>query len=135
MWRLVLSGGLSLSVLLTTFYTIGVPKSTIFPDKICVYQRRHYEQKKFDSSYVRKLLLQIPDDAYVCAASMFVPHLALRDRIEDFDWNPDTGADYVLIPKSYFGHQRYGKIVFGNLDDFEVVSTDGTVFLLKRIRK
>ncbi len=135
MWRLVLSGGLLLSVLLTTFYTIGVPKSTVFLDQLCVYQGRHYEQKKFDARYARELIRQIPNDATVCAASMFVPHLAMRDWIEDFAWTTNTSAEYVLITDHYFGFSRKGKLVFGNRDEFEVVDTDGTVFLLKRIRE
>ena len=132
-WRIIVASVLLLSTLLTTFYTINIPKSPIMFDQLCVYNSRHYEQRKFDVHYARELIRQVPDDAYICAASMFVPHLALRERVEDFAWNPDTGADYVLIPKDYFDLARDGKPMFGNRDEFEVVATDGTLYLLRRI--
>ena len=131
----VLASALLLSTLLTTFYTIGTPKSYVKREMICVYQRKHYHQKDFDVDYARELMQRIPNDAYVCASSMFVPHLAMRDRIEDFEWNRNTGAEYVLITKSFFDYKQDGELMFGNRDEFEVVDTDGTVFLLKRIQK
>lgn len=131
-WRLTISSALLLSVVLTTFYTIGVPKSTIRVDQLCVYQGRHYRQTNFDTDYARQLIDMIPKDAYVCAASMFVPHLALREHIEDFGSTKDTRAEYVLITDHYFLFQRNKVIMFGNRDDFETVATDGTLYLLHR---
>ena len=131
-WRLTLAGAMVLSVVLTTFYTIGVPKTHVWLDQLCVYQGRHYEQKKFDADYARELIRQIPDDATVCAATMFVPHLAMRDWIEDFAWTTNTNAEYVLITDHYFGFLRDGKLIFGNQDEFEVLSTDGNLYLLRR---
>ena len=132
LWRRVLAGCLLLSVILTTFYTIGVPKSHVRLDHICVYQGRHYEQKAFDANYARELIRQIPDDASVCAASMFVPHLALRDRVEDYAFTVNTTAEYVLITDHYFGFKKNGKLMFGNRDEFDLVSTDGTLYLFRR---
>lgn len=132
LWQRVLSLALLLSVLLTLFYTIGVPKAYVVPEQLCIYQGRHYEQSRFDADYARELIRQIPDDAYVCASTMFVPHLALRHYIEDFVSCPNTGAEYVLITKPYFESRRDGQIIFSNRDDFETVATDGTIFLLKR---
>ena len=132
LWRLVLAGAMFISVVLTTFYTIGVPKTNVWLDQLCVYQGRHYEQKKFDADYARELIKQIPDDATVCAATMFVPHLAMRDWIEDFAWTTNTNAEYILITDHYFGFLRNGKLLFGNRDEFETVSTDGTLYLLRR---
>ena len=127
-----MSGALFVSIVLTTFFTIGVPKSTILVDQLCVYQGRHYRQTKFDADYARQLVKMIPDDAYVCAASMFVPHLALRSQIEDFAYTKDTSAEYVLITKSYFDYKRRGELMFGNSEDFETMATDGTLYLLHR---
>ena len=132
-WRMVLAGTLLLLVILTTFYTIGVPKAYASPEHICVYQDRHYKQSAFDVRYARELIRQIPDDASVCAASMFVPHLALRDHIGDFYYSRNMGADYVLITKPYFDHKVHGTLWFDNRDDFETVATDGTIYLLKRV--
>ena len=130
---------LLISVILTTFYTIGVPKAYYYlqkagfgADRVCVYQGRHYEQAQFDARYARELIRQIPDDASVCVSTVFVPHLALRDRIEDFAWTTNTLAEYVLITDSYFGYERDGKPIFGNRDEFEVVATDGTLYLFRR---
>ena len=131
-WRYIVTGGLLLSVIATTFYTITDPKDQIHRERLCIYLGEHYRQDNFDIQYARHLMELIPDDAYVCAASMFVPHLAQRENIEDFEWNKNTEAEYVLIPKSYFEKREYGgDLIFGNKDDFEVVETDGTLYLMK----
>ena len=132
-WRVVAASVLLVSTLLTTFYTIGVPKTPISVDQLCVYQGRHYRQSKFDADYARQLIEMIPDDAHVCAASMFVPHLALREKIEDFAASNNTKAEYVLITDHYFGFKRYGQPIFSR-DGFEEVATDGTLYLFRRIR-
>lgn len=131
--RLVLASALLLSVILTTFYTIGVPRSYVILDQTCIYQKRHYEQKKYDVRHVRQLMKMIPDDASVCAATDFVPHLALRPEIYDFFKVGDkVSAEYMLIPKGYFDYRIGQKLIFQNRDGYETVATDGEVFLLKK---
>ena len=130
--RLVLASALLLSTLLTTFYTIGEPNSMVLLDQICVFQGRHYQQRKFDVKYARQLIRQIPDNASVSAATVFVPHLALRDDIYDLDNRPNPGADYVMITESYFDKVKYWKRVFPDQDKYETVATDGTLYLLRR---
>lgn len=131
-WRMALGLVLLLSTVLTTFYTIGVPKSTIMVDQLCVYQSRHYQQKDFDADYARELMEMIPEDAYVCAAPMFVPHMAFRRQIEDFSSTKNTQAEYVLITEHYFLFQRNKVILFGNRNEYETVATDGNLYLLRR---
>lgn len=132
-WRYLLSSLLLLSVLTTTFYTVTTPKMPIHRERLCVYLKEHYRQEQFDARYARHLIKQIPKDGYVSAASMFVPHLALREQVEDFEWNKNTEADYVLVPESYFDlKDKDGNLVFGNRASFEVMETDGTLVLLKR---
>ena len=131
-WRMALALALLLSTVLTTFYTIGVPKSTIMVDQLCVYQSRHYQQKDFDTNYTRELIAMIPDDASVCAAPMFVPHMAFRRHIEDFSSTKNTQAEYVLITEHYFLFQKNKVLLFGSRNDYETVATDGTLFLLHR---
>ena len=93
----------------------------------------NYHQDDFDIRYARHLIKQLPDDAYVCAASMFVPRLAMRDKIEDFEWNIDTEAEYVMIPASYIEKKAYGgETIFAHPEAFEVVETDGILYLFKR---
>ena len=130
--RLVLALALLLSTILTTFYTIGEPNSMVLLDQICVFQGRHYQQRKFDVKYARQLIRQIPDDASVSAATVFVPHLALRDDIYDLDNRPNPGADYVMITEPYFDKVKYWKRVFPDHDDYDTVATDGTLYLLRR---
>ena len=131
--RLLLGIALLLSTLLTTFYTIGVPKSYIMVDQLCIYQGRHYQQKDFDTDYARQLMAMIPDDASVCAGRMFVPHLALRPEIYDYYFvAPIVRADYILIPDEYFDMTRGGKPLFYYRDEYETVATDGTVTLFRR---
>ncbi len=130
--RIVLASVLLLSTVLTTFYTIGVPNSMVFLDQVCVYQGRHYQQRKFDAGYARELIKQIPDDASVSAAAMFVPHIALRDSIFDLDNRSNPSAEYVLITEPYFDKKFNWKLVFPDKADYDTLSTDGTLFLLHR---
>lgn len=130
--RMVLAVALLVSTILTTFYTIEVPRSYVVLDQTCIYQGRHYEQKKFDATYARQLIKQIPDDASVSAASMFVPHLALREQIYDLGSRPNPHADYVLITQPYFDAIVYWKKAFPDRDAYETVATDGTIYLLRR---
>lgn len=132
-WRKALGFVLLLSTVLTTFYTIGVPKSTILVDQLCVYQGRHYEQKEFDVRYAYDVIDRIPDDASVCAITPFVPHLAMRNEIRNFANTRDIKTDYVLMTESYFIFEREGVLVLKNRDEYETVATDGTIYLLKRI--
>ena len=132
-WRIVLALCLLLSTVLTTFYTIGVPKSQVWLDQLCVYQGRHYEQKDFDVHYAYEVIKQIPDDASVCAITPFVPHLAMRDEIRNFANTMDIKTDYVLMTEPYFEYERKGVLVLKNRDEYETVATDGTIYLLKRI--
>ena len=131
--RLILACALLLSTILTTFYTIGVPKSYIMVDQLCVYQGRHYQQKDFDMAYARQLMGMIPDDASVCAGRMFVPHLALRPEIYDYyAVAPHVRADYMLVPDEYLEMERGGKPLFYYQDEYETVATDGTLSLFRR---
>lgn len=131
-WRMALSLVLLLSTVLTTFYTIGVPKSAILVDQLCVYQGRHYEQEEFDVHYARELLKMIPDDASVSAASNFVPHLALRENIQNFAHATKIDADYVLITEHYVNFERNGQLVFTNRSEYETIASDGRLHLLRR---
>jgi len=132
-WRMTLASCLLLSTVLTTFYTIGIPKSQVWLDQLCVYQGRHYEQKDFDVHFAYEVIKQIPDEASVCAITQFVPHLALRDEIRNFSDTRDVKTDYVLITAPYFEYERRGVLVLKNRDEYETVATDGTIYLLQRI--
>ena len=132
-WRIVLASCLLLSTVLTTFYTIGIPKSQVWLDQLCVYQGRHYEQKNFDVHYAYEVIEMIPDDASVCAITPFVPHLAMRDEIRNFANTRNINTDYVLMTEPYFEYEREGVLVLKNRNEYETVATDGTIYLLRRI--
>ncbi len=131
-WRMVLCFALLLSTVLTTFYTIGVPKSDILVDQLCVYQGRHYEQEEFDVHYARELIKMIPDDASVSAATYFVPHLALRENIQNFAYATKIDADYVLITEHYVNYKRKGQVLFTNRSEYETIASDGRLHLFRR---
>ena len=131
-WRMALGLALLLSTVLTTFYTIGVPKSKVWLDHICVYQGRHYEQKRFDVDYARQLIEMVPSEASVCAETNFVPHLALRDNVLNFANATKVDADYVLITEHYINFERNGELLFANRDEYETLATDGNLFLFRR---
>ena len=132
-WRIILAISLLLSTVLTTFYTIGIPKSQVWLDQLCVYQGRHYEQKDFDVHYAYEVIDMIPKDASVCAITPFVPHLAMRDEIRNFANTRNIKTDYVLMTKPYFIYEREGVLVLKNRNEYETVATDGTIYLLRRI--
>ena len=132
-WRIVLAVVLLLSTVLTTFYTIGVPKSEVWLDQLCVYQGRHYYQKAFDVHYAYEVIEMIPDEASVSAITPFVPHLAMRDEIRNFANTRNVQTDYVLITAPYFEFEREGVLVLNNREEYETVATDGTIYLLRRI--
>ena len=131
--RVILASCLLLSTVLTTFYTIGIPKSQVWLDQLCVYQGRHYEQKDFNVHYAYEVIKQIPNDASVCAITPFVPHLAMRDEIRNFANTRNIKTDYVLMTTPYFEFEREGVLVLKNRDEDETVATDGTIYLLRRI--
>lgn len=131
--QLILACALLLSTILTTFYTVGVPKSVIFVDQICVYQSRHYEQSNFDADFARQLIKQIPDDASVSTSLNFVPHLCKRREIYDFYAVGDLVApDYVLITAPYLDMTKRNHALFYYRDKYEIQATDGTLYLFKK---
>ena len=131
--RLALAFALLISTICTTFYTIGVPKSPVMLDQICVYQGRHYVQKKFDVHYARELMDLIPDDASVCASSPFVPHLALRRDIHSFKTRAKTSnATYFMVTKEDMQFHWGDHHGFQIPNEFETLASDGTLYLLKR---
>lgn len=71
---------------------------------------------------------EIPDDASVCASSVFVPHLALREKIYDIKSSKTKEADYLMLVDS----QTWEKVI--DFEVYEPLSTDGTLTLWKRIR-
>ena len=132
-WRQALALALLVSTVLTTFYTIGVPRSYVILDQTCIYQGRHYRQKGFDVHYAHELVKQIPADASVSAATTFVPHLALRKNVYEFVSVGDkVDADYIFIHVDYLEYKKWGRPIFNRPDDYELVASDGTLLLYRK---
>ena len=133
-WRVILAAVLFISVILTTFYTIGVPRSKVFLDQLCVYQDRHYRQDNFDAEYARKLLKMIPGEASVCASDMFTPHLSLRSQVFSYqNRGASTGADYYLVSLYREWMCTWDDVeALYKLMDYELLATDGYLFLFRK---
>ena len=133
LWRRILAVALLVSTISTTLYTVDNPKTYILRDQLRVYEGRHYEQKDFDVKYAYELLRMIPDEASVCASRMFVPHLAVRAEIYDFQRTPNScDADYYLIFQKDLETTWEDMPVFYKQVLYETVATDGTLCLLRR---
>ncbi len=120
----------------TTCYTMEEPKAYVRHNTLRIYDRQHYHQDEFDADYARHLLSLIPDDASVCAATHFVPHLALRDSVyicpNGFSYNPQ----YLLLkPNSgHYTSTEQAKIERQMADTatWRLVETNGDLYLFHR---
>ena len=131
--RLALAVALLVSTIGTTFYTMGTTKSYVLKDQVCVYRGEHYRQDKFDANYARKLTRMIPDGASVCAGNMFIPRLAMRKEVSDFQLDMNTSdAEYYLVMNQELEFMWEGYPVFYKQVDYETVATDGTLSLLRK---
>ena len=132
-WRLALAVALFFSTIATTFYTMGVPKSLLLTDQVCIYKGRHYVQPHFDVDFAYKLIRMIPEDASVCASRMLTPHLALRPEIYDFQWRgTSVDADCFLVTKMDLESKRDEWEAHKQRNGYEEVATDGNLFLFRK---
>jgi uncharacterized membrane protein len=104
--------------------------------KTCFYRERFYETN-IDLKTVYSNLKALPDEARVCAQSILLPHLAMRERIYTYPHIRD--AEYiVLLPVSnshwpYKKEKYYKKLEELKADTaFQKIIDDGQVLLLKR---
>lgn len=130
------SMGLFAASVVTLFYTVGTPKSYFSPDKLRIYQKHHYQQAYFSPEDARKLISQIPDEASVCATSVFVPHLALRDEIYDFPIGMNHNPEYCLLVRDFNRYSEQNRELVRQMldeqEDYEIISSAENLYLLKR---
>lgn len=124
------------TTLVTSFYTLGNPKSYFSRDKVRFYQAMHYEQKDYDVREVRRMLQLIPDDASVCATMSFVPHLAFREQIYNFPIGKQHDPDYYFLVKDYWRYNEKNKLaveaLLGDSEHYEIVESCENLVLLRK---
>jgi uncharacterized membrane protein len=136
-WILI---GATIICVVTTLSVIQSRKSKWYDStKLCFWSKKHYQQS-FDVKAAYKNLDLIPANAKVCAQTMLVPHLALREDIYTFPHI--RNAEYiVLLPSSNnvypLSLDRYKKEVEKLRQDstFSVVTETKEFLLFKRKAK
>lgn len=128
----------SLAVALTlavTIYTVDQPLTPIGRERVNIFISGHYRQHEFNVATVRKALDMIPDDASVCATTMFTPHLIARDSVYIFPVGLGHNAEYYLLLDSHWSYfEQDGDIATAVIADtakYNTLLTDGQVYLLR----
>lgn len=119
----------------TLYYTKDKPNTWIWRDHVNLFDAKHWHQTDFDAERARHMLKQIPDDASVCATTMFTPHLATREKCHIFPISIGSDEYYLLLQHHWCYYEGEEEIVAQLIADtthYEIIDTDGSVFLLKR---
>ena len=129
----------TLLVLVTTLYSTSNPCTNIRKDNVRVFASRHYRQRDFSTATAREMMAQIPDDASVCATTMFVPHLAMRDSVYMFPIGLGSNAEYYLLKLRhwcyYEGEEDKIAEMVADTSGYRLICTDGDLVLLKQNRR
>lgn len=128
----------SLAVALTlavTIYTVDQPLTPIGRERVNIFIPGHYRQHEFNVATVHNALDMIPDDASVCATTMFTPHLIARDSVYIFPIGLGHNAEYYLLLDSHWSYfEQDGDIATAVIADtakYNTLLTDGQVYLLR----
>ena len=81
------------------------------------------------------MLKQIPDDASVCATTMFTPHLATREKCHIFPISIGSDDYYLLLKHHwcyYEGEEELVAQLIADTTNYKCIDTDGMLFLLMR---
>lgn len=119
----------------TLYYTKDKPNTWIWRDHVNLFDAKHWHQTDFDAERARHMLKQIPDDASVCATTMFTPHLATREKCHIFPISIGSDEYYLLLQHHwcyYEGEEEMVAQLIADTTHYEIIDTDGSVFLLKR---
>lgn len=123
-------------ILLTTVYSTSKPRTNIFKERVRAFDSRHYQQKDFSISTASEMIQLIPEDASVCATTMFVPHLAMRDSAYMFPIGLGSNAEYYLLKLHhwcyYEGEEDKIAEMVADTSNYSILSTDGNLVLLKQ---
>lgn len=120
----------------TTAYSAGNPLTKIRKENVNLFNKGHFHQYDFNTHNARRLMEQIPNEASVCATSMFVPHLAMRERVHVFPIGLGYDAEYYLLLKhhwSYYdGDEAKIEELISDTTHYTLLSSDEQLVLLQR---
>ena len=120
----------------TTAYSAGNPLTKIRKENVNLLNKGHFHQYDFNTHNARRLMEQIPNEASVCATSMFVPHLAMRERVHVFPIGLGYDAEYYLLLKhhwSYYdGDEAKIEELISDTTHYTLLSNDEQLILLQR---
>ncbi len=119
----------------TLHYTIDKPHTNIWRANVNLFDANHYHQTDFNPQVARHMLQQIPDDASVCATTMFTPHLATRPKCHIFPISIGSDDYYLLIRHHwcyYEGEEELVAQLIADTTNYQILDSDGSLFLLKR---
>ncbi|MBR6282930.1 MAG: DUF2079 domain-containing protein [Muribaculaceae bacterium] len=121
----------------TLIYTTDTPLTIIRKENLRVFDARHYHQPEFDVKAARRMIEKIPDNASVCATTMFTPHVAARDSVYIFPMGLAYGADYYLMLRHhwcyYEGEEDQVNRIINDTVHYRLIDTDGSIYLMKTV--
>ena len=133
-WTAVAAVVLTLGTLL---YSTHSPRTIIRKENLRVFDARHYRQPEFDVKAARRMIEKIPDNASVCATTMFTPHVAARDSVYIFPMGLAYGADYYLMLRHhwcyYEGEEDQVNRIINDTVHYRLIDTDGSIYLMKTV--
>lgn len=118
-----------------TLYTISHPIVNLPINKVNIFRKSHYVETNFSVKDAYKLIKLIPKDAAVCACTLFVPHLATRDKIYKYPLIYDS--DYLLLNRKSWTYSEddynlLDIIINKETDKWSIVKEYDNLILLKR---
>lgn len=118
-----------------SIYTIINPITYLPINKVNIFKKSHYVENNFSVKEVYKMMKLIPKDAPVCACTLFVPHLATRDKIYTYPLVFDS--EYLLLNYTSWTYSEddyklLDIIIHEETDKWTVVKEDYNLVLLKR---
>lgn len=119
----------------TLIYTVDQPRTWIRRDHVNIFDAGHWHQNDFDSQAARRMLKQIPNEASVCATTMFTPHLATREKCHIFPISIGSDDYYLLLKHHwcyYEGEEELVAQLIADTTHYKCIDTDGMLFLLMR---
>ncbi len=124
----------------TMVYTVSHPNTFIRKHQLRVYDPNHWRQNEFDKKAANRMIDQIPDNASVCATTLFIPHLAMRDSVYIFPNGLNYNPEYLLMMDNYGGYYKtedydeaaWASEIIHDTARYKILDQDSNLFLLRR---
>lgn len=135
-WRNTVAALAVVLALCTTLYSVGHPLTPISRERVNILKSSHYRQTEFNINTARKAIRMIPDDASVCATTIFTPHLAARDSAYIFPMGLAYNAEYYLVLRQYWCYydqeEQMVADIIADTAHYRILLTDNDLYLLQR---